>query len=98
MMLHQGWIGTFVQGLIMGAGMAVAMMVPAGLRVMARWARWGGRRAPPRVIARRRRRGEACLAPASDEAIGSSIRHPSERWGPARDAGLANGTLRTSEP
>jgi hypothetical protein len=45
-MLHQDWIGSFVQGLIMGAGMAVAMMVPAGLRVMARWARWGGRRRP----------------------------------------------------
>jgi hypothetical protein len=35
MMLHQDWIGSFVQGLIMGAGMAVAMMVAAGLRVMA---------------------------------------------------------------
>jgi hypothetical protein len=42
MMLHQGWIGSFVQGLIMGAGMAVAMMV-AELARRAGRARWAGR-------------------------------------------------------
>ena len=41
-MMHESWTGTFIQGMVMGAGMMVVMMVP-GLARRAGWARWGGR-------------------------------------------------------
>jgi hypothetical protein len=36
MMMHESWIGTFIQGMVMGTGMMVVMMVPAACRVIAR--------------------------------------------------------------
>jgi hypothetical protein len=38
-MMHESWTGTFIQGMIMGLGMMVVMMVPG----LARRARWAGR-------------------------------------------------------
>ena len=34
--MHESWIGTFIQGMVMGTGMMVVMMVPAACRVIAR--------------------------------------------------------------
>jgi hypothetical protein len=41
-MMHESWTGAFIQGMVMGAGMMVVMMVP-GLARRAGWARWAGR-------------------------------------------------------
>jgi hypothetical protein len=35
MMMHESWTGAFIQGVIMGLGMMVVMMVPGVCRVIA---------------------------------------------------------------